>query len=229
MYMYIVYLLLKMKLIYKTFFNPLPSSLPYRSLTHSLLSPLPPSHHLFLSSPPSFPNSLHLSLSPSPSPPPPPSLQPKEEWMERRTLRRDRQDLLDLQLSLQQEVEAKTKIAKDLTDITAQYNEMERYIICTLYIRYTCTVHVYTCIYVYVYCVFKTVLYAHACIQCTFMALWLKYFPLSFSSLFFFSHFFPPPPPSLPLSLFLFLSPSSPLPCSLCVVVWLRLRQRVQG
>ena len=47
--------------------------------------------------------------------------------MERRTLRRDRQDLQDLQLSLQQEIEAKTKIAKDLSDITSQHAEMERY------------------------------------------------------------------------------------------------------
>lgn len=46
--------------------------------------------------------------------------------MERRTLRRDRQDLLDLQLSLKAEIEAKTKIAKDLSDVTAQHAEMER-------------------------------------------------------------------------------------------------------
>ena len=53
-------------------------------------------------------------------------LQPKEEWMERRTLRRDRQDLHDLQLSLQSEIDAKSKIAKDLRDLKAQYGEMER-------------------------------------------------------------------------------------------------------
>jgi serine/threonine-protein kinase MRCK len=50
---------------------------------------------------------------------------PKEEWMERRTLRRDRQDLQDLQLSLQSEIDAKSKIAKDLTDLKAHYGEME--------------------------------------------------------------------------------------------------------
>ncbi|CAI8013835.1 Serine/threonine-protein kinase MRCK beta [Geodia barretti] len=50
---------------------------------------------------------------------------PKEEWMERRTLRRDKQDFLDLQLSLQSEIDAKSKIAKDLTDLKAHYAEME--------------------------------------------------------------------------------------------------------
>ena len=65
-----------------------------------------------------------LSLCvPFPSPP----RQPKEEWMERRTLRRDKQDFLDLQLSLQSEIDAKSKIAKDLTDLKAHYAEMERY------------------------------------------------------------------------------------------------------
>ena len=64
-------------------------------------------------------------------------MQPKEEWMERRTLRRDKQDLLDLQLSLQQEIEAKGKIAKDLTAVTAQHAEMERYIHVHVYIRCT--------------------------------------------------------------------------------------------
>ena len=48
--------------------------------------------------------------------------------MERRTLRRDRQDLQDLQLSLQSEIDAKSKIAKDLTDLKAHYGEMERYV-----------------------------------------------------------------------------------------------------
>ena len=47
--------------------------------------------------------------------------------MERRTLRRDKQDFLDLQLSLQSEIDAKSKIAKDLTDLKAHYAEMERY------------------------------------------------------------------------------------------------------
>ena len=48
--------------------------------------------------------------------------------MERRTLRRDKQDFLDLQLSLQSEIDAKSKIAKDLTDLKAHYAEMERYV-----------------------------------------------------------------------------------------------------
>ena len=47
--------------------------------------------------------------------------------MERRTLRRDRQDLLDLQLSLKAEIEAKSKIAEDLSNVTAQHAEMERW------------------------------------------------------------------------------------------------------
>ena len=45
--------------------------------------------------------------------------------MERRTLRRDRQDMLDLQLSLKAEIEAKGNVAKELTHVSAQLSEME--------------------------------------------------------------------------------------------------------
>ena len=53
------------------------------------------------------------------------SLQPKEEWMERRTLKRDKQELLDLQLSLDNEIAAKGKIQEQLTNVTAQLSELE--------------------------------------------------------------------------------------------------------
>ena len=52
--------------------------------------------------------------------------QPKEEWMERRTLKRDRQDLLDLQLSLQGEIAAKAEISQELSKVKSQLSEMEK-------------------------------------------------------------------------------------------------------
>ncbi len=52
--------------------------------------------------------------------------QQKEEWMERRTLKRDKQELLDLQLSLKNEVGAKTSVQQQLTQVTSQLAEMEK-------------------------------------------------------------------------------------------------------
>ena len=51
--------------------------------------------------------------------------QPKEEWMERRTLKRDKQELLDLQLSLENEIAAKGKIQEQLTNVTSQLSMLE--------------------------------------------------------------------------------------------------------
>ena len=45
--------------------------------------------------------------------------------MERRTLKRDKQELLDLQLSLDNEIAAKGHIQEQLTSVTAQLSEME--------------------------------------------------------------------------------------------------------
>ena len=45
--------------------------------------------------------------------------------MERRTLKRDKQELLDLQLSLDNEIAAKGQIQEQLTSVTAQLSEME--------------------------------------------------------------------------------------------------------
>ena len=53
-------------------------------------------------------------------------MQQKEEWMERRTLKRDKQELLDLQLSLKNEIAAKTKVQEQLTQVTSQLSEMEK-------------------------------------------------------------------------------------------------------
>lgn len=52
--------------------------------------------------------------------------QQKEEWMERRTLKRDKQELLDLQLSLKNEIAAKTSVQEQLTQVTSQLAEMEK-------------------------------------------------------------------------------------------------------
>ena len=45
--------------------------------------------------------------------------------MERRTLKRDKQELLDLQLSLENEIAAKGQIQEQLTGVTAQLSEIE--------------------------------------------------------------------------------------------------------
>ena len=52
--------------------------------------------------------------------------------MDRRTLKRDKGDRLDLQQQLQAEIAAKTRIQEELTQITSQYTDMERYIVKTL-------------------------------------------------------------------------------------------------
>ena len=52
-------------------------------------------------------------------------VQQKEEWMERRTLKRDKQELLDLQLSLKNEIEAKGRVQEQLTQVAAQLAELE--------------------------------------------------------------------------------------------------------
>ena len=44
--------------------------------------------------------------------------------MERRTLRRDQQDLLDLQLSLKAEIEAKSKIAEDFEKLRTENEKL---------------------------------------------------------------------------------------------------------
>ena len=46
--------------------------------------------------------------------------------MERRTLKRDKQELLDLQLGLKNEVAAKGKIQAELSHVTSQLSEMEK-------------------------------------------------------------------------------------------------------
>ena len=48
--------------------------------------------------------------------------------MDRRTLRRDKGDRLDLQQQLQAEIAAKTRIQEELTQITSQFTDMERYV-----------------------------------------------------------------------------------------------------
>ena len=52
--------------------------------------------------------------------------------MDRRTLKRDKGDRLDLQQQLQAEIAAKTRIQDELTQITSQYTDMERYIVKSL-------------------------------------------------------------------------------------------------
>ena len=52
-------------------------------------------------------------------------LQQKEDWMERRTLKRDKQELLELELSLKNEVAAKSKVQEQLTQVTSQLSDME--------------------------------------------------------------------------------------------------------
>eukprot|EP00731_Ephydatia_muelleri_P030003 Em0021g526a len=49
----------------------------------------------------------------------------KEDWMERRTLKRDKQELLELELSLKNEVAAKSKVQEQLTQVTSQLSDME--------------------------------------------------------------------------------------------------------
>ena len=46
--------------------------------------------------------------------------------MDRRTLKRDKGDRLDLQQQLQAEIAAKTRIQENLTQITSQHTEMEK-------------------------------------------------------------------------------------------------------
>ncbi len=53
----------------------------------------------------------------------------KEEWMERRTLKRDKGGHLELQLQLQNEIEEKAKIQEQLMQVTSQLSDMERYIL----------------------------------------------------------------------------------------------------
>lgn len=45
--------------------------------------------------------------------------------MERRTLKRDKQELLELELSLKNEVAAKSKVQEQLTQVTSQLSDME--------------------------------------------------------------------------------------------------------
>ena len=47
--------------------------------------------------------------------------------MDRRTLKRDKDNRLDLQQQLQAELAAKARIQEQLTEITSQLTEMERY------------------------------------------------------------------------------------------------------
>ena len=49
----------------------------------------------------------------------------KEEWMERRTLKRDKGGHLEMQLQLKNEIAEKAKTQEQLTQITAQMAEME--------------------------------------------------------------------------------------------------------
>ena len=51
--------------------------------------------------------------------------QQKQEWVERRTLKRDKGELLDLQLQLKNEIAAKGRIQEQLTSVTAQLADME--------------------------------------------------------------------------------------------------------
>ena len=52
--------------------------------------------------------------------------QHKEDWMERRTLRRDKQELVELQQNIQTEIKAKEQIMKDLTLVRSQLADTER-------------------------------------------------------------------------------------------------------
>lgn len=53
----------------------------------------------------------------------------KEEWMERRTLKRDKGGNLELQLQLNNEVAEKAKTQEQLTQISSQMAEMETWVI----------------------------------------------------------------------------------------------------
>ena len=53
-------------------------------------------------------------------------LQQREGWMDRRTLKRDKGDRLDLQQHLKTEIAAKTRIQDQLTEITSQLTDMEK-------------------------------------------------------------------------------------------------------
>ena len=59
---------------------------------------------------------LNLSLPPT---------QQRQDWMDRRTLKRDKGELLDLQLQLKNEIEAKTRIQEELSQVTSQMADME--------------------------------------------------------------------------------------------------------
>ncbi len=48
--------------------------------------------------------------------------------MERRTLKRDKGELLDLQLQLNNEIAAKGRIQEQLTQVTTQLAEFEAYV-----------------------------------------------------------------------------------------------------
>ena len=47
--------------------------------------------------------------------------------MERRTLRRDKQELVELQQNIQSEIKAKEQIMKELTQVRSQLADTERY------------------------------------------------------------------------------------------------------
>lgn len=49
----------------------------------------------------------------------------KQEWMERRTLKRDKGGNLELQLQLKNEIAEKAKTQEQLTQISSQMAEME--------------------------------------------------------------------------------------------------------
>ena len=51
----------------------------------------------------------------------------KEEWKTLRSQKKEKQDLLDLQLSLQTEVNAKKDIQEKLTKMTKEFTETEKY------------------------------------------------------------------------------------------------------
>ena len=46
--------------------------------------------------------------------------------MERRTLKRDKQELLELELSLKNEVAEKSRVQEQLTHVTSQLSDMEQ-------------------------------------------------------------------------------------------------------
>ena len=54
--------------------------------------------------------------------------------MERRTLRRDKQELVELQQNIQSEIKAKEQIMKELTQVRSQLADTERY-----YVTHRCS------------------------------------------------------------------------------------------